>query len=121
MCDRMMRDILANPFWVTSPDAPSPRLIIDDRYFKHDGASDINLHMITDRMRVALNRAANGRLIFLARELAGAVEQERMLKREGVVSHGAATGSDLPLGADYMLCGNITTLDPSAMRARWAS
>ncbi len=115
MADRMMRDILSNPFWMkgdgSNGRAPSPRLIIDSTCFTNEGTNPINLNMITDRIGVELNRAAKGRMIFLARELIGVVEKERTLKRQGVISHGAVTGSDLPLGADYKLCGNITTLD----------
>ncbi len=115
MADRMMRDILANPFWRKSggsnDQTPSPRLIIDSTCFTNEGTNPINLNMITDRIGVELNRAAKGRMIFLARELIQAVEKERTLKRQGVISHGAVTGSDLPMGADYKLCGNITTLD----------
>jgi len=113
MTDRMMRDIMANPFWITknNSQAPSPRLIIDSECFSNEGTSEINLNMITDRIGVELNRAAKGRMIFLARELAHMIEKERTLKRQGILSDGAVTASDLPFGADYRLCGNITTLD----------
>lgn len=115
MADRMMRDIMANPFWMkgrgSNSQTPSPRLIIDSTCFTNEGTNPLNLNMITDRIGVELNRAAKGRMIFLAREFIQAIEKERTLKRQGVISHGAVTGSDLPLGADYKLCGNITTLD----------
>jgi hypothetical protein len=67
--------------------------------------------MITDRLRVELNRAANGRMVFLARHLADMVEKERLLKDQGIVTQDESSKGSLPLGADYRLCGNITTLD----------
>jgi len=115
LTDKMMRDILANPFWVTkvSPGEKmlSPRIIVDKECFKNQGASDLNLNMITDRLRVELTRAAKGRMVFLARHLAIMVEKERVLKDQGIVTQDDSSKKSLPLGADYRLCGNITTLD----------
>ncbi|MCP4717404.1 MAG: DUF4384 domain-containing protein, partial [Deltaproteobacteria bacterium] len=118
MTDMMMNDILTDPFWrsgaAPGTDVPSPRIIIDDACFTNESNAEINVKMITDRLGVELNRAATGRLTFLAREFAEMVEKERTLKRMGVVSHGTVTGAARPLGADFRLCGNITTLDKTA-------
>ena len=62
MTDQMMRDMLANPM-LTGRSTP-PRIIIDNEYIKNESTSVINTNMLTDRLRIELNRAANGRMIF---------------------------------------------------------
>lgn len=109
MTDRMVRDILANPFWVSH--SGPPRIIVDANYFANDSSTIINKNLITDRLRVDLNRAAAGRMIFVGRHYANMVEHERMLKQQGVVDAGTKKHVDKTLGADYRLGGRITTRD----------
>lgn len=113
MADAMMRDMMANPI-LTSQTNP-PKVIIDAKYFTNESDQRIDKRMITDRLRINLNRAANGRMRFVARHAAEMVEQERQLKREGVVS-GGKHYAEKTLGADYRLTGRITS--STAIKAR---
>ena len=96
MTDEMMRDMLSNRI-LAARDVP-PRIIIDNEYFKNESSSIINTNLLTDRLRVELNRAANGRMVFVGRHFADMVEKERELKRDGAVG-------------DYRLGGRIASLD----------
>lgn len=109
MTDKMMRDMLSNPRLAAR--ATPPQVIIDAEYFINEGTSRINKNMITDRLRVELNRAAQGRMVFIGRHYADMVDQERDLKREGVVAPGTKSLAGAPLGADYRLGGRISSLD----------
>jgi len=109
MCDQMMRDMMANPLLANA--ARPPHVIVDSAYFRNEGSQRINLNLITDRIRVALIRAANGRMVFVGRHAADMVEKERKLKREGVVGGGTAPAAAKTLGADYRLSGRIADLN----------
>lgn len=109
MTDRMMRDMLANPILAGS--RTPPRVIIDAQYFTNESASRINKNMITDRLRIELQRASQGRMLFIGREHAAMVEQERALKREGVTDGGSIRKTAGTAGADYRLVGRITSAD----------
>ena len=114
MTDQMVRDMLATP--VLADRKVSPRVIIDSEYFRNESSSRINKNMITDRLRVLLNRAAQGRMIFAGRHYADMVESERSLKREGEattssVDSGTIGLTKAALGGDFRLGGRITTLD----------
>ena len=106
MADAMMRDMMANPL-LTSQSRP-PMVIIDEKYFSNESDQRIDKRLITDRLRINLNRAANGRMRFVARHAAGMVEHERKLKRDGTVS-GGQRYAEKTLGADYRLTGRITS------------
>lgn len=107
--DQMMRDILQNPQLVGRP--VSPRVIVDSEHLVNESSSRINKNMLTDRLRINLNRAANGRLVFVGREYAGMVEKERELKRAGVVDGGTIRTTQATAGADFRLVGRIASLD----------
>ena len=109
MTDRMMRDMLAAPVLTTRP-AP-PRVIIDAEYFYNESSSRLNKNSITDRLRVNLNRVAQGRMVFVARHLADMVATERALKRGGQVDTGTTSPAKAPQGGDFRLGGRITSLD----------
>ena len=121
MTDRMMRDILAHPVLAGS-DAP-PRVIIDSTYFVNEGSTPINKNLITDRLRVELNRSARGRMLFIGRENIRAVESEKELKEMGVVDKGTVRQTGSTAGADYRLTGRINSLDKidpnTGQRARY--
>ncbi|MCG5495842.1 penicillin-binding protein activator LpoB [Ectothiorhodospira variabilis] len=108
MTDRMMRDMLSNPS--VAGQVPPARVIVDADYLRNESSSRINRNIITDRLRVELNRAANGRIVFVGRHYSDMVAEERRLKRENEVSHGSGQ-SALPSGADYRLGGRITSID----------
>lgn len=109
--DEMMRDMLANRM-LAGRDIP-PRIIIDNEYLRNESSSVVNTNMLTDRLRIELNRAANGRMIFVGREYAGMVQKERDLKRDGAVDGGTIRETVAQAGADYRLAGRITSLDAS--------
>jgi PBP1b-binding outer membrane lipoprotein LpoB len=116
MTDKMIGDMLATPV-LANRNVP-PRVIIDSEYFRNESSSRINKNIITDRLRVNLNRASNGRMIFVGRHYADMVEKERSLKRgsEGtdgapVVDRATIPASRSTLGGDFRLGGRITTLD----------
>lgn len=111
MSDEMMRDMLSNPRLLQQTQGKSPRVIVDAQFFANDSSQPINRNIITDRLRVALNRASQGRLQFVGRQYAQAVEQERALKRAGVTDVGTTGMAKATLGADYRLGGRISSLD----------
>ena len=121
MSDKMARDLLAQPNLVSRP--TPPRIIIDSEYFRNEGTSRVNKNLITDRLRVDLNRAAQGRLLFVGREFVNAVEAERRLKREGVTDQGTVRSTQATAGVDFRLTGRIATTDAvdpkTGMTQRW--
>jgi hypothetical protein len=114
--DQMMRDMLSNPQLVGREVAP--RIIIDSQYFTNESSSRINKNMLTDRLRINLNRASNGRLVFVGREYADMVEKERELKRMGVVDGGTIRSTQATAGADFRLVGRIMSLDAMDTRSQ---
>ena len=116
MSDQMMRDMLSSARLVRQHNGQAPRVIIDAANFRNGGTQPINRDIITDRLRVALNRAAQGRLTFVGRQYAAAVESERQLKRSGTTDVGTTGMVRATLGADYRLGGNIATLDQKSAR-----
>ena len=114
--DQMMRDMLSNPQLVSREVAP--RIIIDSQYFTNESSSRINKNMLTDRLRINLNRAANGRLVFVGREYADMVEKEREMKRMGVVDGGTIRSTQATAGADFRLVGRIMSLDAMDTRSQ---
>lgn len=109
MTDQMMRDMLTNP--QLAGRTPAPRIIVDAEYFINESAQPINKNAITDRLRVSLNRASNGRMVFVGRQFSAAVQQERELKRQGVVDIGTTGLTKAQAAADFRLVGRITSAD----------
>jgi PBP1b-binding outer membrane lipoprotein LpoB len=116
MTDKMVGDMLATP--ALAGRKVSPRVIIDSEYFRNESSTRINKNIITDRLRVELNRAANGRMIFVGRHYSDMVEGERALKRDAaratgdaMVDTGTLDAARTTLGGDFRLGGRITTFD----------
>jgi hypothetical protein len=109
MTDQMVRDMLVNPQLTGGGQAP--RVIVDSKYFNNQSSQRINKDLIVNRLRVGLAQAANGRMLFVGRQYADAVEQERALKRDGKVDSGTSGLTRAPAGADYRLVGTIASLD----------
>jgi penicillin-binding protein activator len=109
MTDRMMRDMMQNPLLVNR--ATPARVIVDSEYFRNESSSRINKNTITDRLRVELNRSANGRMVFVGRHYSDMVEHERELKRSGVTDAGTIRQTQATAGADFRLGGRISSLD----------
>ena len=112
MTDRMVRDMLSNP--QLAGRATPPRVIVDDQYFTNESSQRLNKRIITDRLRVNLNRASNGRMMFVGREFAAMIAQERELKREGVTDVGTTGLTKAQAGVDFRLTGRITSEDSAA-------
>jgi len=109
MTDAMVRDMLAN--YAISGRRVAPVVILDSKHFENDSSHPINKNLITDRLRIHLTRAANGRIRFIARERIGMVEQERALKRDGIVGNATLGRTRQVSGSDYRLAGRIMSLD----------
>lgn len=107
--DEMVRDILATP--AVAGHSTPPRVVVDAYYFRNESSSTVNKNLFTDLLRTELNRAATGRLVFLAREHAGMTEKERALEEEGVVTGGTQGATKPAYGYDYRLGGRIASLD----------
>ena len=119
MTDKMMRDMLANP--ALAGRGTPPRVVLDSRYFRNESRSRLNVNLITDLLRTELTRAANGRMIFLGREYATMIENERALEKEGVVTDGTQGPTRQTLGWDYRMGGRISSLDSVDARTRLTS
>lgn len=109
MTDQMMRDMLQEPLLGNNP--KRPRVIIDSAYFVNESSQAINKNIITQRLMVNLNRAAKSKMLFINRQNAAMVEQERELKRSGTVGVGTSGLTKAPEGADYRLSGKILSQD----------
>lgn len=109
MTDKMMRDMLTNPTLVNS--STPRRVIIDSAYFRNESTNQINLNLLTDRLRSGLIQSAGGRMIFVGRQYSNMVEEERALKEQGIVDSGTSTPAAKQMGADFRLAGRITSLD----------
>lgn len=109
MADAMMRDLLTVPQLMSN--ATPPRVIVDSKYFRNESSEIIDKSLITDRIRVGLNRAAMGKIMFIGREYSEMVELERDLKDSGKVDVGTTGRTRAQAGADYRLVGRIGTRD----------
>ncbi len=109
MTDEMMRDMLASP--ILAGRTRPPRVIIDAEYFRNESSSRINKNLISDRLRVGLNRAAHGRMVFVGRHYADMVAHERELKRSATVDAGTIRTTPGQAGGDFRLGGRIASLD----------
>lgn len=109
MSDRMMRDLLSVP--ALAARVRPPQILIDSSEFRNESAQRLNKNMITDRLRVALNSASHGRMVFVSRQHIASVMKERELKSRGVVDGGTLDVAAAPAGVDYKLVGNITSID----------
>lgn len=109
MTDQMMRDMLQNPR-LNNPSAVS-QVIVDAQYFQNLSAQRLNVNAITDRLRIGLSRAANGRILFISRENFDMVAAERAARRKGSVDVGTVGMTRAQAGADYRLVGRINSID----------
>jgi hypothetical protein len=115
MTDQMMRDMLGSS--TLAGRAKPPRVVIDSQYFRNEGSQAINRDLITDRLRVNLNRASLGRMTFVTRTNLNMVSNERDTKRAGVTDTGTTGLTKAMMGADYRLTGAISTLDSRSVKS----
>lgn len=109
MTDQMMRDLVADSAFANP--AKKPRIIIDSKYFVNESSQAINKNLITERLRINLNRAAKARMTFVNRQNSTMVEEERNLKRTGTTDVGTTGLARAQMGGDYRLSGKINSLD----------
>lgn len=107
MTDEMVRDMLSTSLFAGSPQPP--RIIVDDTRFVNESNQILNINLITDRLRVELMRAADGRMYFVSRENVDLVKKEKDLKAKGSVDEGINDNRQMIAGADYRLIGRITS------------
>ena len=67
--------------------------------------------------RIGLTRAAQGHIVFVSRQSAAMVEQERQLKRVGKTDVGTLGLTAGQAGGDFRLRGNIASLDARDARS----
>lgn len=109
MTNSMVAGMLRNP--LLTGRQKSPRVIVDSQHFKNQSSTRIDKDLITDQLRVELNRAANGRIVFIAREYSDMVASEREMKRSGELSKGTIGMAQAQAGADFRLVGRMTSQD----------
>jgi PBP1b-binding outer membrane lipoprotein LpoB len=114
MADKMMRDMLTVPELVQR--RTPPRIIIDSEDFVNESSQALNKNLITDRLRVALNRSGKGKMVFVGRHYAARVAHERDLKRKGVVDMGTTGLTAAQAGGDFSLGGRIATLNSDSAK-----
>jgi len=123
MTDQMTRDLLTVPALMNA--TTPPRVQFDASAFRNESAEIIDKAIITDRIRVALMRAAAGRISFLGRQNVDLVAQERELKDQGMVDVGTKGRTRLMKGLDYRLVGSIRTRDAvdaaTGLKARFST
>ena len=106
VADKMARSIVGIPQIANAATPPTIVLQPVDNQTRFP----INKDIFLTRIRAQLNSKARGKVMFLARNQMEALEKERNLKREGVV-----TASSDPIvqefkGADYFLTGTLQGL-----------
>jgi hypothetical protein len=104
--DKMARSILAVPQIARAQ--TTPRIVIDP--VQNETRFPINKDLFTDRIRIALNTKATGRVSFLARDRMAALERERALKQSGQVTASSDPNVVEFKGADFFLTGKLEGL-----------
>lgn len=82
---------------------------------KNETNEIINKNLFIEKMRTLLLRNAQGRMIFLDREIAADIAKEREQKRAGEIS---SSSSKIKSGADFFLTGKLSSIDKVAGNQR---
>lgn len=106
--DRMARSIMNEPKVVRQEG--TPRIVLDEKYFRNESTQIIDKGLFTDYLRVALQQAASGHFDVLGRNYDDMVESERQSEDAGDVTSGAVVESSKRLGWDYRLGGAIRSI-----------
>ncbi len=101
--DKMSRSILGIPEIANAQGAP--RIVLEP--VTNETRFPINKDMFLTRIRTALNSKAMGKVRFLARDSMAALEHERKLKQQGLVTSGTDPNVVEFKGADYFLTGKL--------------
>lgn len=116
MTDEMMRDLLSSRV-IAGRDTP-PRIFLDSSLIRNESSQPINVNLLTERLRSQLIRASEGRIVFVARDSAEAIEEERQLAREGVVDGGTIRQAERQAGVDFRMRGRIMSQDAVDQRSQ---
>ena len=109
MTDKMVRSMLAEPR--VAGRAVAPRVQIDSSRFTNESNARVNKNRLIDQLDIELNRAASGRMEFIAVEETASVMELRAEKREGLTDGGTTGQSEKVMGVDYFLTARITAQD----------
>lgn len=101
--DQMARRILGTPEIANASGTPRVALLP----VNNETRFPINKEIFTTRIRALLNRAAEGKVRFLARDRMDALERERDLKQAGVVTASSDPNQVEFRGADFFLTGTL--------------
>lgn len=101
--DKMARSILGIPEIARA--TATPRIVLDP--VVNDTRFPINKDIFNDRIRIELNKNAQGKVRFLARDRMKTLERERDLKQAGQVTASADPNVTEFRGADYFLTGKL--------------
>lgn len=104
--DKMARSILNVPQIANAQG--TPRIVLDP--VKNETRFPINKEIFLDRIRIALNSKAQGKVLFLARENMATLEKERQLKQSGQVTSSTDPHAVAFKGADFFLTGKLQGL-----------
>ncbi|MEI6632749.1 MAG: penicillin-binding protein activator LpoB [Chlamydiota bacterium] len=114
IADRMTQSLLRAPVVAHAKEPPTVVLLS----FRNRSRFPINADIFLKKLRVQLNSAAAGRIIFLGRERMDDVLSERRAKRSGLASASPEKRHNLPAGADYFLSGSIDGLAKNSAYGR---
>jgi hypothetical protein len=99
--DHMARDLLGIPEIANAEKAPTVGLLPVENNTRFPIQKDI----FNKRIKALLNSQCRGKLLFVARDRMEAVNKERKIKDEGVVT---SSGEKPLAGVDYFLTGELT-------------
>ena len=117
VADQMMRDILANPALAGQNPQLPPQILIDPDQVTNESSQRINKAMIVARLRNELNRASQGRFVFVDRAHMQRILQERDLKRSGTVDMGTTGLTRATAGVDYQLTGALYSTESQDVKS----
>jgi penicillin-binding protein activator len=103
VADKMARSILNIP--EISKAQTTPRVVVLP--VVNETRFPISKDIFNDKIRIELNRQANGRIRFLARDTMQTLEQEREAKRAGALTATSDPKAQEFKGADYFLKGKL--------------
>jgi PBP1b-binding outer membrane lipoprotein LpoB len=102
--DKMARSILGIP---QIAGALTPPVVILDPVI-NDTRFAINKDIFLDKIRIALNQKAAGKVTFLARDRMAAIQREQQLKQTGQVTSSYDPNQVAFKGGDYILTGKLS-------------